>query len=242
MRYTVTTFKVRLEVCEPGEIARCSEHAWRIAKPIFANLDADREHFVVLGLNQRNRIIGHKEISSGTLTSSLVNPSEVFTATMRLRVPAIICCHNHPSGDPMPSMDDQEITRRIKECADMMMIRFLDHIILGHERFFSSLFMLPWRFGIWGGVADYWVCWDNRIALMHHRSWLGKLLRGQDEPSWGPAFYDQIEDIRVVPRLGADHDELIIIFNNGRPAFSLRAPRKNVEALRSIILPRLHVH
>jgi len=137
MRYTVTTFKVRPEVCEPGEPARCSEHAWLIAKPIFANLDADREHFLVLGLNQRNRVVGHKEISSGTLTSSLVNPNEVFTAAMRLRVPAIICCHNHPSGDPMPSMDDQEITRRLKECADMMMIRFLDHIILGHERFFS---------------------------------------------------------------------------------------------------------
>src|SRR5256885_459285 len=137
MRYTVTWVKVRLEVCETGETARASEDAWRIAKPIFTDLDADREHFVILGLSQRNRVVGHKEISSGTLTSSLVNPSEVFTAAMRLRVPAIICCHNHPSGDPMPSMDDQEITRRIKECADMMMIRFLDHIILGHERFFS---------------------------------------------------------------------------------------------------------
>lgn len=69
--------------------------------------------------------------------ASAGDPPEVFTAPMRLRVPAIICVHNHPSGDPMPSMDDQEITRRLKECADMMMIRFLDHIILGYERFFS---------------------------------------------------------------------------------------------------------
>ena len=109
--------------------------------------------------------------------------------------------------------------------------------IAGEPR--QPLFTLPWRFGVWGGVEDYWVCWNNRISLMHHRSWLGKLLRGQDEPTWGPTFYDQIEDIRVVPHLGADHDELIIIFRNGSPAFSLSAPRKNVESLRSIILPRL---
>ena len=137
MRYTVTTFKVRLEVCEPGETARASEDAWRIAKPIFAELDADREYFVVLGLNQKNRITGHKEISSGTLTSSLVNPSEVFTAAMRLRAPAIICVHNHPSGDPMPSLEDQEITRRLKECGEMLAIRVLDHVILGADRYYS---------------------------------------------------------------------------------------------------------
>ena len=58
MRYTVTTFKVRLDVAETSMPARNSDDAWRIARPIFANLDADREHFVVLGLNQKNRING----------------------------------------------------------------------------------------------------------------------------------------------------------------------------------------
>ena len=105
----------------------------------------------------------------------------------------------------------------------------------------QPLFSFPWRYGVWGGAKDSWVCWDNRIALMHRRSWLGRLLRQHDEPSWGPAFYDQIEEVRVVPHLGGDHDELIIIFKNGNPPFSLRGLRKNVESVRSIILPRLHV-
>ena len=82
---------------------------------------------------------------------------------------------------------------------------------------------------------------DNRIALVHRRSWLGKLLRGHEEPSWGPVFYDQIRDVRVVPHLGGGDDELTIIFKNGKPPLSLKAPRKNVESVRSIILPQLHV-
>ena len=137
MRYTVTTFKVRLELCEPGESARASEDAWRIAKPIFAELDADREHFVVLGLNQKNRIIGQKEISSGTLTSSLVNPSEVFTAAMRLRVPAIICCHNHPSGDPTPSPQDMAFTRQLIDGGRTLGVDVLDHLVVASSGFVS---------------------------------------------------------------------------------------------------------
>src|SRR2546428_1851233 len=124
MRYTVTTFKLGLEVAESGIRMRNSETAEIVARGIFNRLDADKEHFVVMGTNNKNRINGYKEVSTGTLTSSLVCPSEVFLAALRLRAAAIVCVHNHPSGDPTPSQDDQEITRRIKECADMMMIRF----------------------------------------------------------------------------------------------------------------------
>jgi hypothetical protein len=104
----------------------------------------------------------------------------------------------------------------------------------------QPLFSFPSRYGVLGGAKDFSVCWDNCIALMHRRSWLGRLLRRHDEPRWGPAFYDQIEEVRVVPHLGDGYDELIIIFKNGKP-LSLKGPRKNVESVRSIILPRLHV-
>ena len=137
MGYLIETFRVRLEIAESGILMRNSESAAIVARGIFNQLDADKEHFVVMGMNNKNRINGYKEVSTGTLTTSLVSPAEVFLAALRLRAAAIICVHNHPSGDSMPSMDDQEIKRRLKECADMMMIRFLDHIILGHERFFS---------------------------------------------------------------------------------------------------------
>jgi len=90
-----------------------------------------------MGTNNKNQINGYKEVSTGTLTSSLVSPGEVFLAALRLRAAAIICVHNHPSGDPMPSPEDQEITRRLKECGEMLAIRVLDHVILGADRYYS---------------------------------------------------------------------------------------------------------
>jgi len=137
MGYLIETFRVRLEIAESGILMRNSEGAKIVARGIFNRLDADKEHFVVMGMNNKNRINGYKEVSTGTLTTSLVSPAEVFLAALRLRAAAIICVHNHPSGDPAPSPEDTEITRRLKECADMMMIRFLDHIILADERYFS---------------------------------------------------------------------------------------------------------
>jgi DNA repair protein RadC len=69
MRYTVTTFKVRLEVCDLGDRTAASEDVVRVAKPIFGKLDADKEHFLLLALNNKNRINGYKVISTGTLTA-----------------------------------------------------------------------------------------------------------------------------------------------------------------------------
>ncbi len=139
MRYLIETFKVRLEVAEHGLIMKDSKDAEIIARGIFNRLDADKEHFVVMGTNNKNRINGYKEISTGTLTSSLVIPAEVFLAALRLRAAAIVCVHNHPSGDPAPSQEDNKITRRLKECADMLAMRMLDHIILGTDRYYSFL-------------------------------------------------------------------------------------------------------
>jgi hypothetical protein len=80
MRYTVTTFKVRLEVCDVGERTGASEDAVRVARPVFAELDADKEHFLLLALNNKNRINGYKVISTGTLTATLIRPA---TCTLR---------------------------------------------------------------------------------------------------------------------------------------------------------------
>jgi len=137
MRYTVTTFKVRLEVCDVGERTGASDDVMRVAKPIFAELDADKEHFVLLALNNKNRINGYKVISTGTLTASLIRPGDVYRAALHLAAAAVVFVHNHPSGDPMPSQEDQEITRRLKECGEMLAIRVLDHVILGADRYYS---------------------------------------------------------------------------------------------------------
>jgi DNA repair protein RadC len=76
---------------------------------------------------------------TGSLTSSLVHPREVYTAVLNpeWRAAAIIFVHNRPSGDPQPSQEDIELTRRLKEIADLFGIRLNDHVILGRDRYYS---------------------------------------------------------------------------------------------------------
>jgi len=96
-----------------------------------------REIFFVVLLNNKNRKIREVKISEGSLTASLVHPREVYSPVIRESAAAVIFVHNHPSGDPSPSPEDLEITRRLKEVGEVMGIRVLDHVVIGHERFFS---------------------------------------------------------------------------------------------------------
>ncbi len=141
VRFRLKTFTVR-ETNNSGrwhigQPARSSDDVYRLAQTIYTELDADKEHFVLLALNNKNRLLGFKLISTGSLTASLVHPREVFTAALYFHAAAIVFVHNHPSGDPAPSPEDIDITRRLREVADVMGIRVLDHVILGTGRFFS---------------------------------------------------------------------------------------------------------
>lgn len=89
---------------------------------------------MLLTLNNKNRVNGFKVVSTGSLTASLVHPREVWRAALHLCAAAVIFVHNHPSGEPTPSQEDQEITRRLKETGDILGIRVLDHVV---QRFFS---------------------------------------------------------------------------------------------------------
>lgn len=141
MRYVSKTFTVEL-MCEnwdAGQPLQSSEDVFHFVQPIYKSLDADKEYFLLIVLTQKNRVQGHKVISTGSLVSTLVHPREVFTAVLNpeWRAGAIVFVHNHPSGDPAPSPEDIEITRRLKEIADLFGIRMTDHVILGHEQYFS---------------------------------------------------------------------------------------------------------
>lgn len=85
----------------------------------------------VLCLDRKNRILRSETISSGTATSSLVHPREVFRPAIRWAATAIILAHNHPSGDPTPSSSDLQVTRKILEASKYLDIDFLDHVIIG---------------------------------------------------------------------------------------------------------------
>lgn len=99
--------------------------------------DRRREYFVVLLLDGKNRIILEEQISEGSLNQSIVHPREVFSRGVKESAAAVILVHNHPSGDPAPSREDREITRRLKEAGDILGIRVLDHIVIGDGSYFS---------------------------------------------------------------------------------------------------------
>ncbi|MDD4691604.1 RadC family protein [Eubacterium aggregans] len=96
-----------------------------------------QEHFVILLLNTKNRIYKVEEISVGTINASLVHPREVFSAAIRQHAVSIILAHNHPSGDPAPSREDQRITDRLRATGELVGIPVLDHIIVGGDAYLS---------------------------------------------------------------------------------------------------------
>lgn len=98
----------------------------------------DREHFRAIYLDRKGGLITMEDISIGGLHSSIVHPREVFKIAVKNSAASIILVHNHPSGDPSPSNEDIEITKRLIEAGDLMGIPILDHIIIG-DNIYTSL-------------------------------------------------------------------------------------------------------
>jgi DNA repair protein RadC len=82
-------------------------------------------------------VIAYHEVSRGTLDATLVHPREVFKAALLSNAASIILTHNHPSGDPTPSPDDHQLTRRLVDAGRLIGVEVLDHIIVGDGRYFS---------------------------------------------------------------------------------------------------------
>lgn len=92
-----------------------------------------QEVFGVLLLDSRHRVIAYRELHRGTINSTLVRPAEVFQQALLVNAAAMIVCHNHPSGDPSPSPDDNALTRRLAAAAVLMEVPLLDHVIIGAD-------------------------------------------------------------------------------------------------------------
>jgi DNA repair protein RadC len=99
--------------------------------------DKQHEEFYAILLDRKHRVIQDVLVSVGSLTASIVHPREVFNHAVSHSAAAIVCVHNHPSGDPGPSRQDLEITKRLKEAGLTLGIPLLDHLIIGDERYFS---------------------------------------------------------------------------------------------------------
>lgn len=103
--------------------------------PRFAGLK--KEVFYCLLLDTKNRYLREERVSEGSLTASLVHPREAFRAAVRESASAVIFAHNHPSGDPSPSREDADLTRRLWEAGKILGIRVLDHVIVGEAHHYS---------------------------------------------------------------------------------------------------------
>lgn len=91
----------------------------------------------MIALDTKNKPVGVFEVSHGTASASIVGSREIFIRLLLVGASCFVISHNHPSGDCTPSKEDIEVTRRLKECADMMGLSLLDHIIIGDG--FTSL-------------------------------------------------------------------------------------------------------
>jgi DNA repair protein RadC len=100
-------------------------------------LSLDREEFRILLLNAKHKVLGVHTVSIGSLTVSIVHPREVYKAAILANAAAIIGIHNHPSGNPDPSLEDHALTKRLSEAGTLLGITLLDHVIIGEHTHYS---------------------------------------------------------------------------------------------------------
>jgi DNA repair protein RadC len=97
----------------------------------------ETEEFKALLLNTKNEVLKQVTVASGGLDAALAMPRDVFRQAVREAASAVIVCHNHPSGDPEPSPEDIRITERLRDAAEIIGLRFLDHVVFGDNRWVS---------------------------------------------------------------------------------------------------------
>ncbi|RUS49211.1 DNA repair protein RadC [Cohnella sp. AR92] len=137
-RQIISALKLARLLAAPTETPNklsCPQDVWRYVSPELCYLH--KEHFVCLFLNTKNHVITKETISIGSLSAAIVHPREVFRSAIKRAAASIICVHNHPSGDPTPSQEDIQLTKRLVEAGNIVGIEVLDHMIVGHEKFYS---------------------------------------------------------------------------------------------------------
>lgn len=111
-------------------IVDCAKIAAAVARR-FIPAGEEREHFLAILLNARRSVKGVCVVSIGTLSASLVHPREFFRPAIVGGAAAVVAIHNHPSGDPTPSVEDRDVTRRLQRAGELLGIPLADHVIIG---------------------------------------------------------------------------------------------------------------
>lgn len=134
--------KCLFEFCNRYNLSKLDGKPIKFAKDVYDYCSPkishlDKENFIVLHLDTRNRIIKDEVVSVGTLNSSIVHPREVFKSAIKEGCNSIILVHNHPSGVSEPSSEDREITDLLTKAGELLGIKVLDHVIVGKNNWYS---------------------------------------------------------------------------------------------------------
>ena len=125
----------RISIMEAPVIIRTPSDALPVLEAELSELAYER--FIALALNTKNHVNAVLPVSSGSLNASIVHPRELFQRAILSNCASLIIAHNHPSGDPTPSSEDIQLTRRLVEAATILDIPILDHVILGYGKWMS---------------------------------------------------------------------------------------------------------
>ena len=139
MSYRVPRYRVTL-VREGSCITQ--QKTIRTPEDVFAIMGPEYENAVVetarmLALDTKNKVIGVFTVSTGSLNASIIHPRDIFQRAILSNAASVILVHNHPSGDPSPSPEDIELTRKLMEAGRVMDVAILDHVVIGEGRFES---------------------------------------------------------------------------------------------------------
>jgi len=132
-RVSIKLVRENLDEYEPYRIEK-PEDVYRFMQDLE---NSDRERYYTIFLDVKNQVLGCEEVSVGTLDRAYVHPREVFKSAILCSCASIILVHNHPSGDPYPSIEDRRVTDQLQKCGELLGIEVLDSIIIGHGRFYS---------------------------------------------------------------------------------------------------------
>lgn len=126
---------VREKKVEYLPTACTTDKAAEILKPMLEN--CDREKYIILMLDNKLHVVAANTVSIGTVNVTLAHPREVFKVALLCNASSIILAHNHPSGDPTPSQEDLESTKRLDEAGKLLGVKVIDHIIIGDKTWIS---------------------------------------------------------------------------------------------------------
>ncbi len=126
--------RVNIHINE-GKQIKSAKDVYDYCSPLISDLD--REVFMILYLDTKNRIVKDEIVSVGTLNSTVVHPREVFKNAIKDSINSIIIVHNHPSGDSTPSYEDDRLTEKFFQAGELIDIKVLDHVIVGKNGYYS---------------------------------------------------------------------------------------------------------